>query len=244
MDNGAAALEAAGDLAPVSWIKEGLQEEVYHEGPEVGRPRPSEGIRGQDILRLVRQPPSATSPRPRSGPRGPGPRRLEALLAGPEHHHLQLPREGQHPLPHNLLARDADGARRHQPPLRRGRAPVLQLRGRRRLSKSRNWGVSARRSSSQASTPDIWRYYLTYLIPETRGHRASSGTSSRTGSTTSSSPTSGTSSTAPSLSPRTSWGASSRRPSPARRRRSSGGRSSQRSTRRTRRWATSDSATR
>lgn len=37
-----------------------------------------------------------------------------------------------------------------------------------KISKSRNWGIFCEKVVKSGLDPDIWRYYLTYLIPETR----------------------------------------------------------------------------
>jgi methionyl-tRNA synthetase len=37
-----------------------------------------------------------------------------------------------------------------------------------KISKSRNWGIFCEKVVESGLEPDIWRYYLTYLIPETR----------------------------------------------------------------------------
>jgi methionyl-tRNA synthetase len=37
-----------------------------------------------------------------------------------------------------------------------------------KISKSRNWGIFCERVVESGLDPDIWRYYLTYLIPETK----------------------------------------------------------------------------
>jgi methionyl-tRNA synthetase len=37
-----------------------------------------------------------------------------------------------------------------------------------KISKSRNWGIFCEKVVESGLAPDIWRYYLTYLIPETK----------------------------------------------------------------------------
>ena len=37
-----------------------------------------------------------------------------------------------------------------------------------KISKSRNWGIFCEKVVQSGLDPDIWRYYLTYLIPETK----------------------------------------------------------------------------
>jgi methionyl-tRNA synthetase len=37
-----------------------------------------------------------------------------------------------------------------------------------KISKSRNWGIFCEKVVGSGLDPDVWRYYLTYLIPETR----------------------------------------------------------------------------
>ncbi|MGD0637663.1 MAG: methionine--tRNA ligase [Nitrososphaerales archaeon] len=37
-----------------------------------------------------------------------------------------------------------------------------------KISKSRNWGIFCEKVVGSGLAPDIWRYYLTYLIPETK----------------------------------------------------------------------------
>ena len=37
-----------------------------------------------------------------------------------------------------------------------------------KISKSRNWGIFCEKVVESGLDPDIWRYYLTYLIPETK----------------------------------------------------------------------------